>query len=171
MCVNSTGARQQILYKLCRFEKLAELDPIELEKIMLEQEEEEEDLEDEDSELSCKENDFKEQVYESVFLSMVQDKQKIPQEFRKLISDLIVEEGIELESLEDREMVIRGICKRLESWKEVESNTIDMMIKEDLSKEDIVWKKNGEEKSKMACELEIAIFGFLVEEVSEELVC
>lgn len=35
------GAQQKLLSKLRRFEKLAELDPIELEKLLLEQEEEE----------------------------------------------------------------------------------------------------------------------------------
>ncbi|KAA8516683.1 hypothetical protein F0562_016811 [Nyssa sinensis] len=40
-------AKQQLLHKLCRFEKLAELDPIELEKIMLEEQEDDEDDEEE----------------------------------------------------------------------------------------------------------------------------
>ena len=39
----STGAKQQLLYKLCRFEKLAELDPVELEKRMQDQEEDEDE--------------------------------------------------------------------------------------------------------------------------------
>lgn len=39
-CVDCTGTKQQLLYKLRRSEKLAELDPIELEKTMLDQEDE-----------------------------------------------------------------------------------------------------------------------------------
>ena len=91
--------------------------------------------------------------------------------FEKLVSDLILEEERALDSLEDRDMVIRRICKRLELWKEVESNTIDMMIEDDFSREDGVWRKNIEQIRNMAGELELAIFGFLVEEFSEELVC
>ncbi|KAI5425562.1 uncharacterized protein LOC127125681 [Lathyrus oleraceus] len=171
-------ARQQILYNLRRFEKLAGLDPLELEKRMMEDEEdvdetymEEDDVEDEESEVSCKENDFKELVFEAVYLSMVHDRQQMPQQFKKLIHDLIVEEEREFISLEDRDMVITRICKRVESWKEVESNTIDMMIEEDFSIEDGGWKKNVEQIRNMAGELEFDIFSILVEEFSEELVC
>ncbi|KAK2364334.1 hypothetical protein QL285_089214 [Trifolium repens] len=169
-------ARQQILYKLSRFEKLAELDPLELEKRMLEEEEDEDEtyMEEDDEEMddvSCEQNDFKHLVFEAVYLSMVQDRQKIPQEFKKLISDLILEEEREFNSLEERDIVITKICKRLESWKEVESNTIDMMIEEDFCVEDQGWKKNVEQVRNMAGELEFAIFSILVEEFSEELVC
>ncbi|PNX98363.1 hypothetical protein L195_g021606 [Trifolium pratense] len=172
-------ARQQLLYKLSRFEKLAELDPLELEKRMLDEEDEDEtymeedDVEDEEMmDVSCEQNDFKQLVFEAVYLSMVHDsRQKIPQEFKKLISDLILEEEREFNSLEERDIVITKICKRLESWKEVESNTIDMMIEEDFSVEDEGWKKNVEQIRNMACELEFAIFSILVEEFSDELVC
>ena len=171
------------MYKLCRFEKLAELDPLELEKRMLDREEdededetymEEDDVdvdEDEEREVSFKENDFKELVFEAVYLSMVHDRQQIPQEFKKLISDLIVEEERELDSFEDSDAVIARILKRLESWKEVESNTIDMMIEEDFSIEDGGWKKNVEQIRNMAGEIEVAIFSILVDEFSEELAC
>lgn len=166
------------MYKLCRFEKLAELDPLELEKRMLDQEDdedetymEEDDIDDEEGEVSFKENDFKELVFEAVYLSMVHDRQQIPQEFKKLISDLIVEEERELNSLEDSDVVITRILKRLESWKEVESNTIDMMIEEDFSIEDGGWKKNAEQIRNMAGEIELAIFSILVDEFSEELEC
>ncbi|CAL0309931.1 unnamed protein product [Lupinus luteus] len=169
-------AKQQLLYKLHRFEKLAELDPVELEKRMLEDEdeaftEEGDDCEDEDSEASYKENEFIELVFESLCHSSVHDKGQIPQELKKLVSDLIVEEDIGLNSLEDREMVIRRVCKRLELWKEVEFNTIDMMIEEDFSRENGEWKKNMVQVKEMAGELELAIFGFLVDEFSGELVC
>ncbi|TKY62024.1 hypothetical protein E2542_SST11879 [Spatholobus suberectus] len=171
-------AKQQLLYKLRRFEKLAELDPVELEKKMQDQEEdeyeafmEEEDGEDEDNEASYKENDFRELIFQALCQSWVHDRQQIPEDFKKLVSDLIMEEERELNSLEDRDMVIRRVCKRLELWKEVESNTIDMMIEDDFSRDDGGWKKNIEQIRNMAGELELAIFGFLVEEFSEELVC
>lgn len=132
---------------------------------------EEDDIDDEEGEVSFKENDFNELVFEAVYLSMVHDRQQIPQEFKKLISDLIVEEERELNSLEDSDVVIARILKRLESWKEVESNTIDMMIEEDFSIEDGGWKKNAEQIRNMAGEIELAIFSILVDEFSEELAC
>ncbi|XP_027352047.1 uncharacterized protein LOC113862934 [Abrus precatorius] len=169
-------AKQQLLYKLRRFEKLAELDPVELEKRMLDEEEEGDEAfmeEDEDSEASYNENDSRELVFQALSQSRVHyDLQQIPEDFKKLVYDLIMEEEKGLNSLEaDRDMVIKRICKRLELWKEVESNTIDMMIEEDFSREDGEWKKNVEQIRNMAGELEIAIFGCLVEEFSEELVC
>ncbi|KAK7337199.1 hypothetical protein VNO77_17761 [Canavalia gladiata] len=169
-------AKQQLLYKLRRFEKLAELDPIELEKRMMDEEEdedgtfmEEDDGEDDESEASYKENDFREVVFQALCQSRVHDRQQIPEDFKKLISDLIMEEEREFNCIQDRDMVIRRICKRVELWKEVESNTIDMMIEEDFSRQDGGWKKNVEQIRNMAGELELAIFGFLVEEFSEEL--
>ncbi|KAK7378765.1 hypothetical protein VNO80_04212 [Phaseolus coccineus] len=171
-------AKQQLLYKLRRFEKLAELDPVELERRMHDQEDEEdgtfmeeEGCENEDNETSRKENDFREVILQALCQSRIYDRRQIPDDFKKLVSDLIMEEERALDRLEDRDMVIRRICKRLELWKEVESNTIDMMIEDDFSREDGGWKKNVEQIRNMAGELECAIFGFLVEEFSEELVC
>nr|KYP71082.1 hypothetical protein KK1_010325 [Cajanus cajan] len=172
-------AKQQLLYKLRRFEKLAELDPVELEKRMQDHEEDEDEIfleqeDDEDGdnqETLCKENDFRDLISQALWQSSVHDRQQIPEDFKKLVSDLIIEEERELHSLEDRDMVIRRISKRFELWKEVESNTIDMMIEDDFAREDGGWKKNIEQIRNMAGELELAIFGFLVEEFSEELVC
>ena len=45
-----TGAKHQLLQNLRRFEKLAELDPIELEKRMLEEQDENYDLDEEERE-------------------------------------------------------------------------------------------------------------------------
>lgn len=158
------------MYKLRRFEKLAELDPVELERRMHDEEDEEED-ESFMKETLRKENDYREVILKGVWQSRVYDRQQIPDEFKKLVSDLIMEEERGLDELEDRDMVITRICKRLELWKEVESNTIDMMIEDDFSREDGEWKENVEQIRNMAGELECAIFGFLLEEFSEELVC
>lgn len=177
IALNFTGAKQQLLYKLRSFEKLAELDPVELEKRMQDQEEDEDEAfmeegyEEEDNEASYEENEFRELIFQVLCQSRVHDRQQIPEDFKKLVSDLIMEEERELDSIEDRDVVIRRICKRLELWKEVESNTIDMMIEDDFTREDGGWKKNVEQIRNMAGELELAIFGFLVQEFSEELVC
>ncbi|XP_027366539.1 uncharacterized protein LOC113872870 [Abrus precatorius] len=175
---NVQRTKQQLLDRLCRFEKLAELDPVELEKRMLDQEEnkyetfiEEEDYEDNDRERSCEEKAQREIVTEILCQSRVHDKWQAPEELKGLVYDLIMEEERELSSSHDRNMVIRRVCKRLELWKEVESNTIDMMIEEDFSREEGRWKKNAEQRMELAGELEVAILCFLVEELSEELVC
>ncbi|MED6181548.1 hypothetical protein PIB30_020309 [Stylosanthes scabra] len=174
-------AKQQLLYKLRRFEKLAGLDPVELEKLMVDQEEEEEDdgcvyeEESDEESLWCKGDGLREQVFESLFESSSSRLEIIPEGLKRLVCDVIAEEEREFECLEEdyenREMVVRKVCERMELWKQVESNTIDMMIQEDFSREENNgWKqKNVDQLRDMAGELELAIFGFLVEEFSEEL--
>ncbi|XP_054804893.1 uncharacterized protein LOC129307961 [Prosopis cineraria] len=157
-------AKQQLLHKLRSFEKLAELDPTELEKRMLEQE-------DEDNETSDEENGFNRLVSEVTCQTSFHERLQIREDHKRLISDLIIKEERELNSSEEREMLIRRVRKRLELWKEVEPKTIDMMIDEDFCREDDRWKKMEEHKKEVAGELELAIFRNLVEEFSEELVC
>ncbi|MED6193473.1 hypothetical protein PIB30_019769 [Stylosanthes scabra] len=163
---NVQRTKQQLLYRLSRFEKLAELDPLELEQRMLDQENE--DIrEDGDSE-SREEDDLREIVYAILNQS---SRWRVPEDLKRLVYDLMMEEEeiAELDSPEDKEMVIKRVCKRLELWKEVESNTIDMMIDEDFSRGEIGWKKNSQQLRDLAGELELAIFALLVEEFSEEL--
>ncbi|XP_022746778.1 uncharacterized protein LOC111296645 [Durio zibethinus] len=175
-------AKQQLLHKLGRFEKLAQLDPIELEKRMLEQEqdddnddnsicdlEEEEEFEHEsassDSEMNV--NGFLKRVLKSSFHNL----RHTPEGMKRLVSDLIAEEKTQQNCYIDREVVAKRVCKRLESWKEVESNTIDMMVEQDFRRELVGWKRNQEQIGETALEIEYAIFGLLIEELSEELVC
>ncbi|KAK4281619.1 hypothetical protein QN277_013090 [Acacia crassicarpa] len=157
--------KHQLLRKLRNFEKLAELDPIELEKIMSTEDE------DEDNETSDEEKDFNRLVLEVMCQSSVHERQGVTEDHKRLISDLIMEEERELNSLEEREIVIRRVCKKLESWRELKPKTIEMMVLQDFCREDSAWKKNEEHKEEVAGELELAIFGILVEEFSEELVC
>ncbi|RZB72663.1 uncharacterized protein LOC114380789 [Glycine soja] len=175
---NVQRTKQHLLNRLRRFEKLAELDPVELEKRMLDQDreyktftEEDDDCEDGASETACKENALRgELMFEILCHSSVEDtQQQTPEDLKRLVYDLIKEEEREVNNSSD--MVIRRVLRRLELWKEVESNTIDMMIEEDFSREQCRWKKNAEHTSELAVELELAIFCFLVEELSEELVC
>lgn len=175
-----TGTKQQLLYRLSRFEKLAGLDPLELEKRMLDPEDneygtfiEEDGCEDDNnSEASCEEKDLREVVYALLCQPSIHDTRLVPEDLKRLVSDLIMEEEItELNSSEDMDMVITRVCRRLELWNEVEPNTIDMMIDEDFLREEGGWKKNAHQVRELAGELELAIFGFLVEEFSEELGC
>ncbi|KAK7392572.1 hypothetical protein VNO78_21015 [Psophocarpus tetragonolobus] len=174
---NVQRTKQHLLDRLRRFEKLAELDPVELEKRMLDQEDCEyetfmEEDDDVDNETTSEENGLGEKVFEILCHASVQDIQQTPEDLKRLVYDLIKEEETEVNSSEESNMVvIRRVCRRLDLWKEVESNTIDMMIEEDFSREEGRWKKNAEHTGELAGELELAIFGLLVDELSEELVC
>ncbi|KAK7278628.1 hypothetical protein RJT34_23662 [Clitoria ternatea] len=174
---NVQRTKQQLLNRLRRFEELAELDAVELEKRMLDEEEneyekvmEEDDYDDGDSDTTCEEKGLRDTVFNILCHSRVHDIWHAPEDLKRLVHDLIMEEEKELNSLEDRELVIRRVCRRLELWKQVESNTIDMMIEEDFSIEEGRWKKNGEQTRELAEELELPIFCFLLEELFEELV-
>ncbi|XP_050229834.1 uncharacterized protein LOC126678953 [Mercurialis annua] len=169
-------AKLQLLQKLRRFEKLAGLDPVELEKRMLEQEhelEEEPDYGDDNDEtdLSDGEQDTETLVIEELMSkSSFCHLRKIPKDMKRLVSDLINEEEREQNYFGERETTAKRVCKRFESWKEVESNTIDMMVEEDFKKELDAWKKYQEQVSKAALEIELGILELLVEELSQELV-
>ncbi|XP_021764790.1 myb-like protein X [Chenopodium quinoa] len=165
-------AQQELFHKLHRFEKLAELDPIELEKRMIE-EEEEYQLEhtNEFEEYNHETFTFDEETQAHDFLQDIirktgfQDAKKPG--IKRLISDLIIEENSEEEASD--EQVIKRICNRLESWKEVESNTIDMMVEIDLKREISDWKKSRKEFDEAAVDIEVAIFAVLVDELVEDL--
>ncbi|KAF2307598.1 hypothetical protein GH714_030043 [Hevea brasiliensis] len=176
-------AKQKLLQKLRRFEKLAELDPVELEKIMLEQEEEsddnngdvndiEEEVQGEDNELvfSEREQNIDRFIIEELSKTSFCRLRKIPRDMKRLVSDLIKEEEKEQECVADRETMVKRVCKRFESWKQVESNTIDMMVEQDFEREKINgWKRNQQQVGETTLDIELGIFGLLVEELSEEL--
>uniref|UniRef100_A0A5B7B829 DUF4378 domain-containing protein n=1 Tax=Davidia involucrata TaxID=16924 RepID=A0A5B7B829_DAVIN len=171
-------AKQQLLHKLRRFEKLAELDPIELEKIMLEDQDddddeelvEEEECEDDESQSLCREKNVVDGFIREVLGKSGVHVGKVSADMKRLVSDLIAEEKREQNGLEDGEVVAKRVCQRLGSWKEVDSNTIDMMVELDFRRELDGWKNNQEQEGETAMEIEVSIFGLLVEELSEELV-
>ncbi|KAH0723397.1 hypothetical protein KY285_005953 [Solanum tuberosum] len=135
-------AQQQLLSKLRRFEKLAELDPIELEKILLEEEEEEE----EDNDDRVEEEEYQ-------------------------VSNLIFEEKIEVKSLNYGEAVFGRECKKIDlSSQELRSNTIDMMVKLNLKSEFDDWNEFQDQREETAIEFAFSIFGLLVDELGEELI-
>ena len=162
---------------------MAELDPIELEKRMLEglddDDNNDEARSDAESE-NCLEEDDDESIVSDRenkaddFVREVLNKSRFHhfQGMKRLVSDLISQEEGEEQCLRSREVVVvERVCKRLESWTEVESNTIDMMVELDFRRELGGWSKNQEQVEEAAMEIELAIFGLLVEEVSEELLC
>lgn len=166
--MNYIGAKHNLLLKLQRFERLAGLDPVNLEKHMLEQlynDDEENDEEEEDDDVLANE----EVVSNEEFVREIMNHLgvgKIPWYMKKLVFDLIEEEN----KNEEHQVVVQKVCKRLHSWKVVELNTIDMMVETDFKSEG--WKKcDHEEKIReTGKDIEAGIFAFLVEELTQELV-
>ncbi|KAJ9559050.1 hypothetical protein OSB04_013664 [Centaurea solstitialis] len=152
-------AKHQLLQKLQRFERLAGLDPIELEKHMLDcyGEDDDEDIIEDEEEMTNEE--YVKEIFNHLGVG------KIPWYMKKLVYDLITEENKNNEP----QVLVQRVCKRLHSWKVVELNTIDMMVETDFGSEG--WKRCDEEKIKeTGMDLEASIFGFLVEELVQELV-
>lgn len=171
--------KKKLLHKLRRFEKLAELDPVELEKRIQEEEEEadeddsielqeeedtsEEDKDEEDTEASLIKDVLRQFGYQGLELPGM----------KMLISHLIYEEEDEerrKRSDNSVEATMKRVCKRLESWRCVETNTIDMMIRMDLDRETDDWKKFLEQINQVALAAEADLSVTLFVEVLDELI-
>ncbi|RAL48757.1 hypothetical protein DM860_001077 [Cuscuta australis] len=120
-------AQQQLLSKLSRFEKLAELDPIELERIiMLDEEKGDEDV-------AC------DNEVGSTFETKRLEKSKTHQGF---------------------------VCKRFDSRWGLELNSIDVMVEMDMGAvESGEWKTFPTQAEETAMEIEVAVFGELLNEI------
>ncbi|KAM0977752.1 hypothetical protein ACFX13_014064 [Malus domestica] len=169
---NVQRTKHHLLQKLRRFEQLAGLDPIELEKRMLEEDDDDDECEEDESETS---DSSSEETLDGLLREVLSKlnfpcNKRIPEDVQILAMDLIVEEQRDDDSSDKREEVVRRVCKRFESWKEVESNTIDMMVEQDFRKELDEWKKSQDQVGETAMEIELAIFSLLVEEMAIELV-
>ncbi|CAI9762127.1 unnamed protein product [Fraxinus pennsylvanica] len=156
---NVQRAKQQLLYRLCRFEKLAELDPIELERNLLEgsdddDQEEREEYEDDEPIAMYVEHSVDTFALEVISKSNLQKTRKISADMKRLVSDLIIEHKTETNSLNNNEVVF---------------DTVDMMIESAFKQESDRWTKFQEQDEETAAEIEVGIFGLLVEELSEEL--
>lgn len=169
-------AKQQLLHKLRRFEKLAELDPIELEKILIEEDEQlvTNGGQEHEQEYDCDSCVVMEQRQVDELIDNIARKTGFPDikkpRFRRLVSDLIMEEeSAQGDSEDSDEQLIISVCKRLESWKEVESNTIEMMVGMDLMRETLDWKNPREQIGEAAIDVEVGIFAMLVRELVEDM--
>lgn len=91
----------------------------------------------------------------------------VPHGMKKLVADLIAEEERNQRDMKNRDMVARGVCKRLETWKEVDLVTIDKMVDLDMRRDGEGWfeRPDQEQASEAAAEIEVAIFGLIVEEL------
>ncbi|KAA8516682.1 hypothetical protein F0562_016812 [Nyssa sinensis] len=77
---------------------------------------------------------------------------KVSADMKRLVSDLIAEEKRAQNDMEDSE-VGKMVCKRLDSWKEVDPNTIDMMVELDFRRELDGWKNNQEQLPSYSTEM------------------
>lgn len=156
--------KHQLLQKLLRFERLVELDPIALEKHMAEE------CDDDDYECIVADVAKEESAAREELFSIIDHLgiEKIPLHVERLVLDLISEEN----KNEEHEAVVKRVCKRFDSWKLVESNTIDMMVEFESRKEKSEgWKMHDREMAKeIVMSIEVAIIGVLVEEFAQELV-
>ncbi|KAL9269978.1 hypothetical protein AKJ16_DCAP21727 [Drosera capensis] len=168
--------KKKLLHKLRRFEKLAELDPVELEKRI--QEEEEAD-EDDSIELQEEGDIYEDKDEEDTEASLIKDVLcqsgyqglELPG-MKLLISHLIYEEDEEGRKHSDNsvEATMKRVCKRLESWRCVETNTIDLMIRMDLDRKTDDWKKFLDQINEVALAAEAELSVTLLAEVLEELI-
>lgn len=176
-----SGAKQQLLEKLCRFEKLAGLDPVELEKRVHELDGDDdvdgndgyisrvEDDEDSEEPETLDEEFRADRLVKEVLKSKFDNVKKIPNDMKRLVSDLVAEEWGRWNEL--GVTLTRRVCERFDSWKRVDPNTIDMMVEKDFSRdlEGWSWKHNEGQVAEVASRIEIAVFRLLVEELLEDL--
>ncbi|KAK1264327.1 hypothetical protein QJS04_geneDACA008418 [Acorus gramineus] len=155
-------AKQQLLHRISRFERLAELDPIELEKRMADEIDEEESVSDE-----CVEAQSDEFVREVLNRSGTCCLYRIPNDMKMLVTDIIDEER-SYDATMNEETLPSKVLKRLESWKEVVMNTIDMMVEMDLKREGDEWRRFGSNVGETVEEIERATFEVLIDELCSE---
>ncbi|XP_051130472.1 uncharacterized protein LOC127251000 [Andrographis paniculata] len=168
---NVQRAKEQFLLRLRRFEKLADIGPMELDDEKLLDESGEDDFP-EDSE-----SVDKKPLSVDLLVSRVLDQSDIQTApspgMTKLVGDLIVEEKGErmCRSGEAAAAVVGRIRERLDLWKEVELDTIDMMVGLDMrgKKGADGWTKFAGEIEEAAAEVEAAVCGVVVDELLEEL--
>ncbi|XP_011094405.1 uncharacterized protein LOC105174110 [Sesamum indicum] len=177
---NVQRAKQQLLYRLRRFEKLAELDPMELERKLLEGSDEDDlggemgrESEDDDPLSLYRQQDTIDSIVAEVLnqSSLECHTMSMSSDMKKLVTDLIIEEKSKTNCSGNNDVVMRRICCRLDAWKQVQFDTIDMMIGLDFRREYDDWKKFPEQVEETAAEIELAIYGLLLEELlsDEEL--
>ncbi|XXG64974.1 hypothetical protein AAC387_Pa05g2789 [Persea americana] len=176
------SVKHRLLNKLRRFERLAALDPLELEKRIAQDEEdcEEEDGDNKDRS-SFKKNERQvksvvalEHENTTEFIKKVlipldghDLHRQLPATVKSLVLDLAKEETEE--GTIDREVPVKTVCKKIEWWKNVEYNTIDMTVELDFTKERNEWLRNPKEVQEIVIKVEYVILGSLVDELLTDL--
>ncbi|CAN8297887.1 unnamed protein product [Cochlearia groenlandica] len=162
-------AKHLLLQKLCRFEKIAGLDPLELEERISEQET------DAEREEEVMKNLYKcEIITQRVLKTYFEDITKVPEGIETLVLDLVTEELQNYNVMQEGEAKVdKRVCERLRSWRDVESNTIDMMVEHDFRTESLgLWRSKNDDAhvAETALDIEFEIFEDLVEELSNGII-
>lgn len=157
-------AKEQLLERLLRFEKLAKLDPVELERSIREtkagNDDDEDDYDDDDEELEEHKYDNSEKNFKFDWIR------------HRFVSDLIAKSKRKGDGINERNIAAKRACQRAGLFEKKEFETkIDMIAELDLRRGiDHGWKTNDQEQlDETAIEVELSIFGLLVEELIEEL--
>ena len=111
-------------------------------------------------------------ITQRVVKTYFEDMREVPEGIEALISDLVAEKLHKDSFMQGGEaQVAKSVCERLRSWRDVESNTIDMMVEHDFRTESLgSWRsKNEAEVAEAVVEIELEIFEDLVEELSQDI--
>ncbi|KAJ0262159.1 Uncharacterized protein HA466_0051430 [Hirschfeldia incana] len=140
-------AKRRLLKKLCRFEKLAGMDPIDLERKMSEeQQEEEKENEKTEEEDNMRVYDTDEE-YEDVDEAMARESVWVEEERRKK-------------------------WRMMNTWRVGmgAEEAAEAVVQNDIRGEAGEWTRHGEEVEEAVSDIELSIFIFLIDEFSHELV-
>ncbi|KZV48939.1 hypothetical protein F511_09535 [Dorcoceras hygrometricum] len=155
---NVQRARQQLLYRLQRFEKLAELDPNNLERQLPE------DCDNKNGDNYQRETD---EWLDDVPLSTYRENHSSTKSTCKESS----KPSIDTKKLmiEEKNVMILEICSNLDSLKDTKFEVIYGMILSEINMDFDGWKEYIEEEHETAAEVEIEIFDMLMEQLLEEV--
>ncbi|KAF8101615.1 hypothetical protein N665_0203s0027 [Sinapis alba] len=146
-------AKRRLLKKLCRFEKLAKMDTVDLERKMSEEQEEEKENENENENEESEEEDNirvydTDEEYEDVDEAMARESGWVEEERRKkkwrMMNALRVGMGAE--------------------------EAAEAVVQKDIRGEAGEWTRHGGEVEEVVSDIELSIFIFLIDEFSHELV-
>ncbi|KAL4188167.1 hypothetical protein AMTRI_Chr09g42720 [Amborella trichopoda] len=174
---NIERTKQQLLQKLCRYENLAQLDPLDLEQRIASWEAEDSSEESGDNSLDLTgKTDYEDDAglseeHVKELLICFKTGVKAPRgAFNKLIYDTINEElgsfGFQGEQREEEEEIVKGVCSKIKAWELVEGGSYWYRNVWDEEK----WRKYGEEMEEIVVETEGLVWDLLVEELMVDLV-
>ncbi|CAN6825069.1 unnamed protein product [Brassica oleracea] len=151
-------AKRRLLKKLRRFEKLAGLDPVDLEGKMSEEDEEEDEESEEDDNVRVYDSD---EEYEDVDDAMARESGSAEEERRKKNDE-------RRKKNDERQKKWR----MMNAWRVGMSaeEDVNVVVQKDMRGESGEWTKHGGEVEEAVSDLELSIFFFLIDELSHELV-
>uniref|UniRef100_A0A7N0UUG3 DUF4378 domain-containing protein n=1 Tax=Kalanchoe fedtschenkoi TaxID=63787 RepID=A0A7N0UUG3_KALFE len=177
-CANVQRAQQKLLEKLSRFEKLAELDPLELEVRLQEDEEDSSGDFNFAEEEVCKKMQSSSNEGALSYLDKLSRQvlnrlefetlNRVPAELRRVIKMLLSEEERKLDVFDEDKIMLERVVLRLDSWKEVAGGTVNVMVGLDIGQDIVGWTRRQEQVADIATDAERALFEDLMDELCQE---